>query len=185
MLMLDQGTFVTTCREENRCHGLFASLIDVFTKETVIYRELKNFMIDEKQMLLKSASLLQLNENNAVKENIILKARLLEEVRASIMKRIARELDYDPDSATLASLTDYAGDDQQRKLETLKNELTEIARDISVANEANASLLETSMNHVRGSIDFMSSLISQSGVYSGNGKMDLIPGNGKILRTEG
>lgn len=183
--MLDQGTFVTTCREENSCRGLFTSLMDVFTKETGIYRELKNFMIDEKQMLLKSASLLQLNENNAVKENIILKARILEEVRASIMKRIARELDYDPDSVTITSLIDHAGDDQRRRLETLKNELTAVAREITALNEANAGLLETSMTHVRGSIDFMSSLISQSGVYSGNGKMDLIAGNGKILRTEG
>ncbi|MFO7569595.1 MAG: flagellar protein FlgN [Smithellaceae bacterium] len=183
--MLDQGTFVTTCREEISCEGLFTSLIDVFRKELGIYQELKGFMVNEQQMLLKSSSLDRLNENNAVKENIILKARLLEEVRTSLLKRIAREFNENDDSVALTGLLKYADNDQRRTLANLGDQLIAAARDITAANEANAGLLEMSMTNVRGAIDFLSSLVSRSGVYSGSGKMNLVSGNGKFVRTEG
>jgi flagellar biosynthesis/type III secretory pathway chaperone len=183
--MLEQSTIVSDCLEECTCQGLFTSLIDVLRKELSIYRELKDFMAVEKKMLLKSAPVVQINENNAVKENIILKARILEEVRTNVLKKIARNLDINEGTTKLMSLSHFAVIEQRQTIEKLKNDLLNIARDISKMNEENKYLLGTSISIVKGSIDFISSLIDRSGVYLGSGKINEVRKNGRLLRTEG
>jgi hypothetical protein len=62
------------------------------SQELAIYQELKNAISGENVILIKP-SLDELNHSNAIKENIILKAHMLEEVRLNILKKIARNFD--------------------------------------------------------------------------------------------
>lgn len=183
--MLDYNTTVANCLEDSATEGLFTSLIDVLRKELAIYRELKDFLIAEKNMLMKSMSLIQINENNALKENIILKSRILEEVRTNILKKIARNLDIDDGEMKLMSLANYAVIEKRQIIEKLKNDLLSIARDISSMNNDNKYILDISINNIKGSLDFISSLVARSGVYLGNGKINEDAKNGRLLRTEG
>ena len=183
--MLDQSTSVTNCLEDAASQGLFTSLIDVLRKELAIYRELKNFLAMEKQSLLKSASLFSVNENNAVKENIILKARILEEVRTNVLKKIARNLDIDDSAIKLMSLAHYAVIEQRQTIEKLRNELSDVAQEVTKMNDENKYLLDASMNNIRISLDFISSLVDRSGIYLGNGRINEMGKNGRLLRTEG
>ncbi|PKN10766.1 MAG: hypothetical protein CVU72_00090 [Deltaproteobacteria bacterium HGW-Deltaproteobacteria-7] len=183
--MLSQYNTVANCLEDSAGEGLFTSLIDVLRKELSIYRELRDYLICEKEMLMKSAALAIINENNAVKENIILKSRILEEVRTNVLKKIARNLDIDDSEIKLMSLANYAVIEQRQDIENLKSDLLSIARDINRMNDENKYLLDTSINNINGSLDFISSLIDRSGVYLGTGKIDEISNNGRFLRTEG
>jgi flagellar biosynthesis/type III secretory pathway chaperone len=183
--MLEQYNTVANCLEDSASEGLFASLIDVLRKELSIYRELRDYLAEEKEMLLKSASLATINENNAVKENIILKSRILEEVRTNVLKKIARHLDVDGDEIKLMSLANYAVIEQKQVIEKIKSDLLNIARDINRMNDENRYLLDVSIDNVKGSLDFISSLIDRSGIYLGNGKLNEIEKNGRFLRTEG
>jgi len=183
--MLGQYNTVANCLEDSANEGLFTSLIDVLRKELSIYRELRDYLACEKEMLLKSASLDKINENNAVKENIILKSRILEEVRTNILKKIARHLDIDDSEIKLMSLASYAVIEQRQIIEDIKSDLLSIARDINKMNDVNKYLLDTSINNVKGSLDFIASLIDRSGVYLGTGKINEISKNGRFLRTEG
>lgn len=183
--MLEQYNTVANCLEDSVGEGLFTSLIDVLKKELSIYRELRDYLADEKKMLMKSASLVQINENNAVKENIILKSRILEEVRMTVLKKIARNFDIDDGEIKLMSLANYAVIEQRQIIEKIKSDLLSVARDINRMNDDNRYLLDASINNTKGSLDFISSLIDRSEIYLGNGKLNQIGKNGRFLRTEG
>jgi len=183
--MLEQINALHNCLDESADEGLYASLIDVLKKELVLFQELKEFLGKEKLTLMKSASLVNINENNAVKENIILKSRILEEVRTNVLKKIARNLDIDDAEAKLTSIGNYAMIEQKQVIEKLKNDLLEIARDIKIMNDENNYLLDASIINIKGSLDFISSLIDRAGAYLDNGKISVISKHGRILRTEG
>lgn len=182
--MLEQCATVTNCLENSASEGLFTSLIDVLRKELTIYRELKDFLSAEKIMLIKSASLVQINENNALKENIILKSRILEEVRTNILKKIARSFDLNDGEIKLMSLANYAMIEKRQIIEKLKSDLMSIAWDINRINDENKNVLDTSINNVKKSLDFISSLMDQSGIYLGNGKIVEVRKNGRLLWME-
>ncbi len=183
--MLEHSNTVANYLEDAASEGLFTSLIDVLGKELAIYQELKDFLAAEKMMIMKSGSLSQINENNAVKENIILKSRILEEVRSNVLRKIARHFDIDDDNIKLVILANYAVNEQKQTIENLKKELLNIALDIRKMNEDNKYLLNTSLNNIKGSLDFISSLIDRTGVYLGNGKINEVRNNGRFLRMEG
>jgi flagellar biosynthesis/type III secretory pathway chaperone len=182
--MLEQSVSLINLREENLCKDSFVSLIDILRKESAVYQELKNTIIYEQQ-ILKKPVLDELNHNNAVKENIVLKARMLEEARTSLLKKIARSLDINTKGIKLSQLAGYAGVDQRRELEELKEDLAMVAREINLINEANKNLLDTSLMCVQSSLDFIVSAMSQGSVYVESGQIKTMQNNGKFLRTEG
>lgn len=181
--MLEQDITLTDCREERSCEAHYNALIEVLKKELAIYQELKGFIVEEKKVLIRP-SFDELNESNARKENIILKARILEEARTNILKKIARNLEIKADEIKLATVADYAAIEQRRKIEENRKKIVLISAEIRSLNENNKDLVGSTLNSVRGSLDFLSSLILQGPVYLESGKMKTFQGNGKFLRTE-
>lgn len=182
--MLGQDIILTDCREVNSCETNFMSLLDVLKKELVIYQELKNFIISEKKILIKP-SLEKLNESNARKENIILKARMLAEARANILKKIARNLNLKIDEIRLMTLASYAVIEQRQEIEEIRKKMALISGEIKMLNEMNKELVGPSLVNVNKSLDFISLLTSQGPVYLESGKIKSLQRNGKFLRTEG
>ena len=182
--MLEQNITLTDCREENSCETNFNALIEVLKKELAIYQELKGFIIDEKKVLIRP-SFDELNESNARKENIILKARMLEEARTNILKKIARNLEIKADEIKLATLADYAAIEQRQAIEENRKKIVLISGEIRSLNEKNKDLVGSTLNSVKGSLDFISSLMSQGPVYLESGKIKSFQSNGKFLRTQG
>ncbi|MGV8056613.1 MAG: flagellar protein FlgN [Smithellaceae bacterium] len=182
--MLEQITNLASSREENSCENIFVSLIEILRKELTVYQELKSTIIGEKKVLLKP-TLNELNHTNALKENIILKARMLEEARRNILKKIARNLDVNTNDIKINQLAGYAGHEQRKEIEKISNDLALIARDINILNDANKKLLDTSLTCVQSSLDFISSIMFQGAVYMGSGKIKTMQNNGRFLHTEG
>ena len=182
--MLEQNITLTDCREENSCETNFNALIEVLKKELAIYQELKGFIIDEKKVLIRP-SFDELNESNARKENIILKARMLEEARTNILKKIARNLEIKADEIKLATLADYAAIEQRQKIEENRKKIVLISGEIRSLNEKNKDLVGSTLNSVKGSLDFISLLMSQGPIYLESGKIKSYQSNGKFLRTQG
>lgn len=182
--MLEQIMGLTNSREENSCENIFTSMIEVLKKELAVYQELKNTIICEKKILMKP-TLDELNHINAIKENIILKARMLEEARTNILKKIARNLDISTNGIKLTQIAGYAGIEQRKEIERIRDDLAVISRDINVLNEANKKLLDTSLTCIKSSLEFISSIMSQGSVYMESGKIQTMQNNGKFLHTEG
>lgn len=182
--MLEQNMFLADCRVENTSGSLFDSLIDILRKELSIYQELKDFIIKEKKLLIR-ASVQELNVSNAAKENIILKARIVGEVRTNILKKIASNLDIEEDEIKLGTLANFAVIEQRQEIVKLRKELESISREINLLNEVNKNLLDVSLNGVKGAVDFINSLFTQGPVYLENGKMKTRQSNSKFVHTEG
>ena len=181
--MLEQNMNLTNTREENSCDNAFVTLIDVLRKELEIYRELKEHILREKNVLMKP-SLDELYDSNARKENIILKARMLEDARAKTLKKILINLDI-KDAVTLSEIAKYAGNEQKEEINEIRNELALISQQIKTLNEINKNLINVSITNVKGSIEFIDSMISRGTVYMESGQIKKIQNNGKYLRTEG
>jgi flagellar biosynthesis/type III secretory pathway chaperone len=182
--MLEQNMTLTNCRVENECESSFTTLTDILRKELDVYQELKEAMIGEKKILMKP-SLDEINQNNARKENIILKARMLEEGRANVLKKIARNLDIDVNRIKIDLLISYAAVEQRKEIEAIKNELAQTLEEINLINEANKELINVSLNCIKSSVDFINSISSTGAVYVGSGKIKTLQVSGKYLRTEG
>ena len=181
--MLEHNITLTDCCEEDSDKA-FISLAAVLKKELAIYQELKDFIIGEKKILIKP-SLEALSESNALKENIILKVRMLETARMNILKKIARNLELKIDEISLATMASYAAIEQRQEIEESRKEIVLISGEIRALNESNKDLVGPSIANVKGSLDFISSLMSQVPVYLESGKIKSFQSNGKFLRVEG
>jgi hypothetical protein len=182
--MLEQSMGLVNSQEENTCENIFASLIEILRKELVVYQELKSTIIYEKT-ILKKPTLDELNHNNALKENIILKARMLAEARANIFKKIARNLDLNPKGINLTQLAGLTGPEQRKEIETIKDDLLLILREINALNAANKDLLDVSMGNIKNSLNFINSIMSSESIYLESGKMKAGHRNGTYLNKVG
>jgi flagellar biosynthesis/type III secretory pathway chaperone len=182
--MLEHNISLTNCREENFRDSIFTSLIEVLRKELAIYQELKNAISGENAILIKP-SLDELNHSNGMKENIILKARMLEEVRLNIIKKLARNFDINIKEINLSVLMEYADDRHKREIGVIREELEQITQEINALNEINKALLDASLRCVQSSLDFIGSMMFPGAVYSKSGQIKTIPNTGKYFYTEG
>lgn len=182
--MLEQNTSLMNSPLEDCCENIFVSLAEIMRKELSIYKELKSAIYHEKKLLQKP-TLDELNHNNAHKENIILKARMLTEARTNILKKIARKIDLNSKSVKLSSITGYADDRQRAEIENLRDALISISNEITALNENNKIMLNISENNVRSSLDFINSMLSSGAVYQQCGKIKSSDKNGIYLHKEG
>ena len=183
--MLEQNIHLSNRLEACVNDDLFSALIDVLTGEISIYEELKKFLITEKNMLVKPAAFAEINKSNAAKENIILKARISQEARTNLLKKIARNLDISEDEVNLISLAAFAGAEKGKIIKNLRSALLAITKEIETINSDNSNILDGSIDNVKASLEFLTSLLERSGIYLGNGKIGTVQHNGRLLRTEG
>ena len=181
--MLEQNIHLSNRLEACVNDDLFSALIDVLTGEISIYEELKKFLITEKNMLVKPAAFAEINKSNAAKENIILKARISQEARTNLLKKIARNLDISEDEVNLISLAAFAGAEKGKIIKNLRSALLEITKEIETINSDNSNILDGSIDNVKASLEFLTSLLERSGIYLGNGKIGTVQHNGRLLRT--
>ena len=164
--------------------SLYDSLLEILSREIEIYRQIREVMRDEKKILMKP-SLEGLHESNARKETWILKAKLLEEVRDNIVRRIAGVLGIAVEDVTLSVLVSKTEGNRNKILKECQSELNSLFREIRDLNEGNRALISTSLLFLRNSVEFMNDLMSPRAGYMDTGKMKVLNRNGKMLSVEG
>ena len=165
--------------------ALLDSLIILLKREIVVYRELQTAISHEKIILMKP-SLERLLESNSKKETVILKAKMLEEGRLKLVKKIAKILDLEENEINLTALCSYADHDQKKYLQECQSVLGGLLAKSREMNRNNRELINYSRHFLQGSIDFIHSLLSStSACYMPSGKMRPIARNGKMIQTEG
>jgi flagellar biosynthesis/type III secretory pathway chaperone len=166
-------------------YPLIGSLIDILRREIVVYRELQATITHEKIILLKP-SLERILESNSKKETVILKAKMLEEGRLKLVRKIAKMLDLEENEVNLTILCSHADPDQQTDLQECQSTLNRLLTDSREMNQNNKELLNYSLHFLQGSVDFIHSLLSfSSACYMPSGKIRPIARNGKLVQTEG
>jgi flagellar biosynthesis/type III secretory pathway chaperone len=164
---------------------LLDSLIDLLKREIAVYRELQATITQEKVILLKP-SLDRILESNSRKETVLLKAKMLEEGRFKIVKKIARMLDLEEREINLTLLISYADCDQEKDLRECQSILHGLVAKNREMNQNNKGLIDYSLQFLQGSVDFIHSIMSSaSACYMPSGKMRPIARNGNIVKTRG
>ena len=164
---------------------LLDSLIILLKREIVVYRELQDAISHEKTILMKP-SLERLLESNSKKETVILKAKMLEDGRLKIIKKIAKVLALEENEVTLTVLCSHADHDQREHLQECKSVLSSLIADNWKMNKNNKEIIGFSLSFLQGSVDFIHSLLSAtSASYMPSGKMRPVARNGKMIQTEG
>ena len=169
---------------ETDLHAQFGGLVSGLKAEIQVYEEMLKLITAEKEMLL-SPSLHKIQENNAKKETLLLKSKMLETVRTNTIRKIAACLDLDEQSLDLSTLVAYADSNCGKELEECGTVLRHLLKQIGSLNAANRVLLETSLSCVRGSINFINHLMYAGPTYVGSGAISRQKGNGKVICTEG
>jgi hypothetical protein len=164
--------------------NLVDSLLSVLTKEVEVYEELRTTIQNEKG-LLRRPSLELLSSNNNKKETCILKARMLEEVRVNIVKKIAKHIDRNEKEINISLLSLYTEDRQTNALKARQRILLPLMQSLKEANDMNQGLLDYSLSYMRNSMIFINNLLSIGSGYVHTGKLNVSNTNGRILNRQG
>lgn len=182
--MREQIINLTVCLEEKAPEAVFGSLIDVLQKELEVCAELKAAVIIEKKALI-HANLDEIHQINAVKENILLKARMIEEARMNIFRKIARMFGLNESGAKLSQLVAYAPGKKSKEIMEIAGNLAEISEEIKALNENNRNLLDVSLTCVEDSLHQIISMMTAQSAYLDTGKVKTGDSNGRFLNAEG
>lgn len=163
---------------------LIDSLLSVLTKEIVVYDDLQKIIHEERETL-KKPSLELISDGNSKKETCILKARMLEEVRANIIRKLARHLGQEEGDITISLLAAHASELQKTALRAKQTNLLSLIRAIKETNQINSHLLDYSLSYVRNSINFLNQIMCTGADYVNTGKLKTGSRNGIMFCRKG
>ena len=170
--------------DEADFESLLDSLLAVLRQDVEVYRELQT-NIHEKRGVLARPSLDLLTESNSKMETCVLKAKMLEEVRASIVKKIAKSLDRQEQDITLTFLAAYVDGQRKNELQAKQKTLTNLMGSICESNGRNKALIDYSLSYVKSTMNFINNLLSTGADYVNTGKLRAVDRHGRILCKEG
>lgn len=160
------------------------SLLSVLAKEIEVYEELQAITQAERVTLTRP-SLELVAESNSKKETCILKARMLEEVRANVVRKIAKHLGREEKEINISLLASHAGGRQKAALKGRQKILMTLIGDIKETNKMNRDLLDYSLSYVRNSVNFINQIMCTGADYVNTGKLKTTNRNGIMFCEEG
>jgi hypothetical protein len=163
---------------------LIDSLLSVLTKEIVVYEELQT-IVHEERRTLKRPSLELISDSNNKKETCILKARMLEEVRANIVRKLAKHLGIEEKDLNISLLASYVSERQKTALKAQQKILMTLIGAIKETNKMNRDLVDYSLSYVKNSVNFINQIMCTGADYVNTGKLKARNRNGIMLCKEG
>lgn len=170
--------------DEADFENLLDSLLAVLRQDVEVYGELQA-NINEKRDVLRRPSLELLTESNGKMETCVLKAKMLEEARTNIVKKIAKSLGRQEKDITMTFLASYVKGQRKTELKAQQMALSSLMGSISEINEKNKALLDYSVSYVKSTMDFVNNLLSTGADYVSTGQLKTGARNGRILCKEG
>ncbi len=164
---------------------LCRSLLTALATETGVWRELRGLIADERETIKRPSSIEDLRSLQAKKETVIWKLKMLEEVRAGYIRKIGRAMGMPEGEVNLTSLADAVDGDVRADLQSCRQNLRSLLREIHELNRGNQDLLDVSVSLLRGAIDFIQELGMRNPVYQQSGRLMRAGRNGRIVEAEG
>jgi flagellar biosynthesis/type III secretory pathway chaperone len=164
-------------------NGLLSKLCGLLEQETDLYRALLAAVDDEKRAVIAS-NLGQLNETTKIKENLLLKLRILDEQRSHLLRELAEVLGEPRESLSLKKLSQMVETPHALRLEGCRTRLISLIANIQAANHRNRDLFSHSLELVKGSMNLLNNLMASSPVYYRSGDIQQQGQTGKLLHGE-
>lgn len=172
------------CRNEAEFTDLMDSLLVVLKKEVEVYEELRSITIEGTRVIT-GFSLENLSDSQKKMETCVLKAKMLEEVRGNIVKKVARKMEKDEREINLSLLSLYANKAQALELRNQQRKLAPLIESVRNNKEKYTDLIEYSLSYMKNSFNFINGLLFSAGDYARTGKLKSAGLNGRVFCKEG
>ena len=141
--------------------------------------------LEEERCLLKKPDSNQLLQSNAKKEGILLKAMMLDEVIADIVKKISQAVSIPGQHVTLSDLSSYATPPLRAELQNCRKLLASLVMNNRELNLNNRDLLDMLLRLVNNSMRVFTNLMSADSDYIGSGQKNPARMTGAVLCMKG
>ena len=158
-------------------------LLGLLDQVAEIYQSLLAVMDNERDAVV-AADLKELNEAAKVKDNLLLKLRILEEQRMHLLKKLADQLNHPSEDLTLTNLSQILEEPHANQLKDRSIRLLALLKFIQRANERNGSLFAHSLELVRGSLNLLNNMMPAGPIYFRTGTIQNRRRTGNLLCGE-
>ncbi len=155
-------------------HSTYLNLVNNLEDIIKIYRALLLIVRREKEILI-SANLDDLNENNKVKEETLLKAKKLERERLEIVKKLVAEDRIPNEKPTLLELSVFYEGDRGEKLQSLHAVLEILVKRLKDINSFNEKLINSALHNITGAMKSIKELLEENKTYQKEGGIQSSP----------
>ena len=164
-------------------NDILNKLLGLLEHQTDLYQDLLTLIEKEKQAVI-ATDLAGLNETAKVKDNLLLKIRILDEQREHLLRKLADELEHPVQELTLTRLSQLVEAPQANRLKRLRSAFSSIIAKIQQANDRNRTLFSHSLELVRSSVNLLNNVMTISPVYFSSGCIQHRDQTGKIVYKE-
>jgi flagellar biosynthesis/type III secretory pathway chaperone len=133
------------------------------------YRQLLDLVRKEKDLLILS-DLAQLDENNSLKEQVIIKIRALDALRMTYATELAHAVQADVAQPRLLEIAQKMGGSEGEKLRTMHSALEMVIKRLSEINRNNAAHAESALVTVNSALENFKTAITGQKTYQQKGK---------------
>jgi hypothetical protein len=169
---------------ERQFQSLVESLLMVLKNEIDLQQELQHSLEEERRVLRKPDSI-QLLQSNTKKEELLLKAMMLDQVIAEIVKKISRMVTFREQRITLSELSAFATPPLRAELHSCRKLLASLVMNNRELNERNRDLLDMLLHLVNNSMRVITNLITANSDYLETGERNQARMTGTVLCLKG
>lgn len=162
---------------------LLSELITALNKEIELHKQLVLLLQNDRHFLI-DLSTEEIFENIKKKETCILKIKMLEESRSSLVDKLSQHWGIPFQELTLSKIVSLAEEPYRSSLATHRSTLTTLIKTIKEISQVNHFIINDSLYYFQRSLNFLNSASAASPTYVHSGKIKDPARFGSLLAKE-
>ena len=150
------------------------SLIQNLEEQVKVYRHLLEVVRKEKDILI-SANLDDLNENNKIKEAMLIKIRALELERIRLASEVCGSLGLNQEDPRLLEIARVVGGEPADRLRSIQSVLELLLKRVQEYNQQNESLVQSALANITGAMNAIRGTLQDKATYQKKGEVAAQP----------
>lgn len=150
---------------------LINDLIDVVEKEAKAYENILEISKNKTDIVIKG-KVKELESITELEQSLIIQIGKLEAERESLVDKIFSVIGEDSSNMTISELVGYIEEPQAKRLNSYKEHMISVLKEIKDVNDINAKLIKSSIDFIDFSINIMSNVNSDGNNYSDKGQVN-------------
>ncbi len=162
---------------------LLSELVTILNREIELHKELLS-CIQQDRCLLIDLRVDDLFENSKRKETLIVKIKMLEESRVSLVEQLSPHYEFSHQPLTLSDLVSAVEEPYRSALNTSRSTLHALIKSIQEVNQGNTLIAKDSIFYFNRSLDFLNQAFSVNPTYLHSGRIKDPARFGSLLTRE-
>jgi flagellar biosynthesis/type III secretory pathway chaperone len=160
------------------------SLVQTLEDQIKVYRHLLECVRKEKDILI-SANLDELNENNKLKEAMLLKIRALETDRIKFTTLVCSEMGLTQEEPRLLDIARKVDLQTSERIHSIHSTLELLLRRVQEHNQQNETLVNSALANITGAMNSIKGTLQEKPTYQRQGEVSSVPASaGQLVSRE-